>query len=342
MKIVSRPNSPYRSMTELVSVALENQLGLEETPGEGTVGSRQPANAAAAPASPRSSGPSEARLAMRPPTLSTDGLLGRQASAVSTRQTDPPSSEPLSSFTNRLTPMLVGPRVLWAFAAGGHAPEVDALADAAAAAARALGLMLREEDERAGKRGRARRSTGWPVGQDEVKSLARFRNSFLLRQDHGKACGPLVDLGLLTVHQGKVYLTDPGQEFAAEPISAIDDSDGVDLFTDGHRRILLDALVAMPGERREIDAFMKAVRRTGGDQDRVDGELASDHPGWSEAQVVSHRAAMLGRLRDLSTIDVEPLPAGKARIVAGPNMERLLELLEEPAVAAASTRGGDK
>jgi hypothetical protein len=51
-------------------------------------------------------------------------------------------------------------------------------------------------------------------------------------------------------------------------------------------------------------------------QTEVDRLIGAAHPGWTEAQVVSHRAALIGRLRDLGMVDVtQPVPGQELRIV---------------------------
>jgi hypothetical protein len=235
---------------------------------------------------------------------SLEQLLRRPESAVPTASfAVEVGVEPLSAFTNRLGPLIAGPRVLVNLTRETEAPPVDVFVDTTARAARALGLRLRAEDEAAGRRGRHRRWTAWPVGEDEAKTLVRFRKTFLLRKESGGAAGPLVDLGLAVVSDRRVLPTDAGLELALETTPLLDGGDDQPL-SNRQREILAERLLTLPGERREITAFLQAIDKTGGAQDEVDKELAHAHPTWTEAQVVSHRAALIGRLRDLQVIDV--------------------------------------
>ncbi|MHB8555834.1 MAG: hypothetical protein ACYDCB_09305, partial [Candidatus Dormibacteria bacterium] len=120
----------------------------------------------------------------------------------------------------------------------------------------------------------------------------------------GGFAGPLLDLQLMAVVDGKVFLTDSGASFATAPSPAIDESDGVDLLGYEHRHLLAEAIIHIPGEFVEIKQFLAAVENASGSQDGIDKELGVLHQSWSEAQVVSHRAAIVGRLRDLAVIDV--------------------------------------
>jgi hypothetical protein len=244
-------------------------------------------------------------------------LLRRPESAVPTASSiEVAGDEPLSAFTNRLGPIIAGPRALVNLTLETQTPSVDVFVDSAARAARAVGLRLRAEDEAAGRRGRHRRWTAWPVGEDEAKTLMKFRKTFLLRREPGGAAGPLVDLGLAVVLDGQVLPTEPGLELALETTPLLDGQDDQPL-SDRQREILSERLLTLPGERREITAFLQAIDKTGGEQDEVDKELTHAHPTWTEAQVVSHRAALIGRLRDLQIIDVRT-DAGITVIEPGP------------------------
>jgi len=326
-RIVDEPDSAYSSIDEFIRVAVENQLALEDATDQ-LLDSRTPL--ATTPAAPtRDNEPLSLPVVSRKAHRGSGAEVSEARASVSDIDLllrpgvdDLPRAEPmakperpLSAFTNRLTPLLAGPRVLANLTAKNGQPSVDLYSDSTAKAARAFGLRLRSEDEAAGRRSRHRRSTAWPIGDDESKSLIRFRNCFMFSgEQKGGISGPLVDLGLVAVVDGNVIATDVGARFASLTVPAIDEPGGVDLLIDDHRAILADALAELPGERVEIEKFLVAVNRSSGAQDAVDKQLASEHEDWSEAQVVSHRAAMVGRLRDLQVIDIDALPNGKARL----------------------------
>jgi hypothetical protein len=125
-------------------------------------------------------------------------------------------------------------------------------------------------------------------------------------------------------------------ELALETTPLLDGGDDQAL-GDRQREILAERLIALPGERREITAFLQAIDQAGGAQDEVDKELAHVHPTWTEAQVVSHRAALIGRLRDLQVIDVST-DAGITAVEPGPanakfrDQLRAMEALEDRTV----------
>ncbi len=231
-------------------------------------------------------------------TGAVDSLL-RQPSVqgLTLREAVSTAGMPLSSFTNRLTPLLAGPRVLANLSIDGISPAIDAYLDVTARASRVLGRRLRKEDEDSGRRGRNRRSTAWPVGDDESKSLIRYRRCFMFMPDKKDGfAGPLLKFGFVAISGGEVYLTEAGARFASAMSPAIDQPGQVDLLSRDHQNILSEAIIRMPGEVLEIKEFLDAMERASGSQDEVDKNLGVAHPGWSEAQVVSHRAAMVGRL----------------------------------------------
>lgn len=329
--IVDNPASAYSSVDEFIRLAVENQLTLDDPHLGVDPRSRQAVSSRVSqPGSDTLTGSSApVEMPVKPvPGEPTERLLLRpEVGGIPLREPTKGRGEPLSSFTNRLTPLLAGPRALANLSHSGEAPLTDAYLDLTAKVARVFGARLRAEDEAAGRRGRHRRSTAWPIGDDESKSLIRYRNCFMFTPEPKGSSGPLIDLGLVTVVDGRAYLTDSGASFAGAPVPAVDDDEGVELLSADHRKILSIALAAIPGERLEIQQFLDAVDRTDGLQDEVDKELTANHREWSEAQVVSHRAALVGRLRDIKVIDVEALPSAKSRIIPGPEFEQFQSLL---------------
>ena len=340
--IVDQTSSGYESLAEFIRVAVENQLTLEEASEDKSTpadqGKRRPlasrsASGVLAPPVKRSKSSGVRRATPAVPksafsdyaTLLARPVLGGMAC----RDRAAPSGGALSSFTNRLSPFLASPRALANLTTGGAPPSAELFADAAAKAARSLGFRLLTEDEASGRRGRQRRSTAWPVGDDESKSLIRFRNCFMFTGDARSGfTGPLLDLGLVVIVGGDVFLTETGASFARALVPAIDEPGGVDLLSIDHREILAHALVAIPNELVEIRHFLIAVEQSSGAQDEVDKRLDADHD-WTEAQVVSHRAAMVGRLRDIQVVDVEVFPGGKAQIVPAAYFEDFSMLVNQ-------------
>lgn len=358
------PGGSYESVSEFVRVAVENQLVLDAS-GDLPVESAEALRLSSSPIPTSSKAGSAGSV---PATGHAKPQTGRsKSSAVSRRvakddrpHADLPTSEellrlpsgefsvispmdiagkPLLALTNRLSPLIVGPRVLANLtSASGSAPKIETFTEAGARAARDFGLQLRDEDDLAERRGRFRRSTAWPVGNDEAKSLIRYRSSFMLSSDGKGVNGPLIEFRLVAVESGRVHLTESGAAMASERIPARDDADDTDLMTDKLRRLLAEALVGIPGEVQEIRLFLEAMEHAAGAQDEIDRRIAKGHDDWSDAQVVSHRAAMIGRLRDLAVLEVDTVP--KTKVSPGVGFGTFIKLLDDP--QAAVLTGGVK
>lgn len=352
--IVDYPDSPYESISEFIKVAAENQLVLDNSFKSSTealdcseVSQLDPsitktsietkrAALAHAVAAELDASPSQHAASVARGNVDSIDLLELPTSHYSVRPPIAFAGHSLSALTNRLSPLLAGPRVLANLSSASEsAPKIDTFIEAAARVARNLGLLLRDEDDFAGRRGRLRRSTAWPIGDDEAKSLIRYRNSFMLSSDGKGAVGPLIDFQFVAVVDGEAFLTEVGAAVAREAIPAIDQHGAADLMTEKLRRLFSESLVQIPGEAKEIRLFLEAVEETKGEQDLVDRQLSSLHLSWSEAQVVSHRAAMIGRLRDLAVIEVESTP--KTKIVPGTELETFIRLLDTSARTIQTT-----
>lgn len=230
----------------------------------------------------------------------------------------------LSPFTNRLNPIVVPLRVLANLSARQDTVSVEEFIGLAPAVARMVGMRLRTEDERDARRGRDKRATGWPTGQNELSSTGRFRRSFLLAVDNGIATGPLVDLGFVVVTDALVRLTQAGAEVAADKNPILDDV-GDGLLSARQQDLFREALLRMKGERQELSLFLAAVHTGRGRQSYVDRKLAEAHSSWTDAQVVSHRAALIGRLRDVDVLDVSnPTPGQEVEIYLQPAGEEFV------------------
>jgi hypothetical protein len=351
MAFLSGSGGAYRDISELVAVAVENQLRIEldeddtaqaqapkpdETPAR-----QQNAAITGAQAKPRrSSAKSGGRGAKQGPARSpmADGMASvafMDAADIERLLDLPdtaslgPGSEPmgsrasLSPFTNRLNPIVVPVRVLANMVGSEGAPTVEEFTRVAPVVAREIGMRLRSEDDEQRRRGRAKRATGWPVGEDAVTSIARFRKSFLLIVEAGVPVGPLVDLGLVAVNDGRVHLTHAGIELAGEKTPVLGEG-GDGLLSARQQELLQEGLSRMSGERQELALFFQSVRLGRGVQNDVDRMILEAHDGWTEAQVVSHRAALVGRLRDLGLVEVSnPVPGEDIEISINPTATEL-------------------
>jgi hypothetical protein len=236
----------------------------------------------------------------------------------------------LTPFTNRINPLVIPLRVLANATVMLDRVAINDFVRSVPRVAREVGIRLKAEDDARARRGRERRWTAWPVGPDEDASLNRFRNSFLFKTDsRGEAGGPLVDLGLATVSD-RLLLTSRGLEIAADKTPLLGETGDDSLLSDRQCELFREALLSLPGERSELRLFLDAIAKSGGDQAGVDDLIQQAHPTWTGAQVISHRAAMIGRLRDVGLVDAMAGQAGhEVLVVLEPHSKSFREALKE-------------
>ena len=182
-------------------------------------------------------------------------------------------------------------------------PTVKTFHTTAGLAARALGFELRGLDRADSVTGRDKRWTGYPVGQDERSSLARFAVSFTLAATDGGASGPLVILGLAAaIDGGRVALTEAGWRLALAPNPLLGES-GAGTLSDEERALLTNQVSGAPGERAAVVEFFELVVQANGSQKKVDELLGLRHDDWSKNRTTAHRAAMVGRLGELRMLE---------------------------------------
>jgi len=284
----------YSSLDELVQVALQNQLGIEE------------AEDPHAPDSARATKPiGTLALKMLEDTEPPPNLAQPQVS----------SNERLFVLTNRLSPIKVAARVLALMGVESVWPVLEDFQEKAAKVARDVGLDLREEDLASQKRGQARRWVAYPIGDDERAAYSRFVTSFTMQVNDGKALGPMIILGLGNVKDGRAVLTEAGWRLAAAPSPILDGAEGLTLSKEEAvilRRQVLDA----SGEREAVQEFLQIVKRAAGSQVRIDEMLATRYPDWTETLTIAHRSALIGRLSDLGVLEVSGRgPTAKLRLL---------------------------
>lgn len=298
-------HSAYTSLSELVELALLNQLELDDSDSS--------------LADPTEKSPEAERALRTTSGRDTAGLLrqpNRDLPVI-----DPPRDPHagLSSFTNRLFPLKVCCRVL----ANMDAPELSAFQETAAEAARDLGLRLKAQDAAMRLQGLDRRWVALPVGDKGRATTDRFINHFSLTVTRaGIAAGPLVALGLAGLTEdGSPRLTSAGASLARAESPVLDsESDDQGVFAGDERAILLSAIADNQFELDAVLRFGQIAQEAKGVQAGIDESLLAETS--SPAQATALRASMVGRLHDLGLaesrgsgpdaevrVDLEPLIA---------------------------------
>lgn len=280
---------PYQSMSDLLIAAVANQVHLERasdlTRWGGTV--------TASPMGEQEVESSNNWMGL--PREEPPGLL---------KSLD--STGPLSPFTNRLAPLIAPLRVLAALQAEAVGPiPWDRLVDQGALCARQVGLTIREQDERAGRRGRRRRWTGWPVGGDEAASLSRFRSHFLGRIDREPEDSPLVALGLIGHLDGYVGLTQRGWQFAACATPLLGEVAEEQPLASEQQLLLAQALSQVPEEWSMVSLALSTLADSNGDPTSIDRVMTAAQPSWTDSMATSFRSAIIGRMADAGLVSVD-------------------------------------
>ena len=207
----------------------------------------------------------------------------------------------LSSFTNRIAPLVCGARVLAVGASETGSMPVDELMRRASEVARLLAVELRHEDRKAGRKGVDKWSVGWPAGKDPEKSLGRYRRYFLLERRGADLVGPFLDLGMCVVSDDSVRPTARCAAIARASSGVFGESD--ELLTGRQQSEFIEALVAMGGEWAEISRFLEATS-SGPSIAQLEETIQRHYQDWSPAQVTAQRAALLGRLYQLGLVEM--------------------------------------
>jgi hypothetical protein len=273
----------YKTLDELVAIALTSQLSLEESHGSASVSSGQANASTLRSFADRSV--SETPFFSHEP----DDLLDTVAC----------EDTPLSVFTNRLSPLKIAVRVLAEFRLSGNWPKLALFQNRAAEEARQVGLRLRRRDDPD-----LRRWIAYPVGEDAAKATTRFIRSFTLFERGSLSVGPLATLGLAGVRNGNAVLSRSGWALALAPSPILDTSGAEALGTD-ERNLFWSGMMKSHAEAKAIDSFIGAVRLSGMTLGSLDRHLQESQPDASAQQITALRAAQIGRLSDCGILLVK-------------------------------------
>lgn len=282
----------YESFDELLNVALENQLRLEE----------------------RGPGPlaiSDTRLGEEPPesaslSVATDADVQALDSAQFSSLPEPPdpsswSSSLLWGQVNRLLPVMAGVRVLGHLLLEGEAEEVPLAVwhERAAVAATSLHMQLLDLDQQAQRRRGDLWSIGFPSG--DRASTRRYTNQFLGRGSR-RAPGAAEMIGLVVIRRDgedvTVAITASGVELSALENPALDDAEPAETISEAEANLFLQVLARQLPEEREFMALMARLIEDTDSRVALEQELIRHRPDL-EKYASTMRAGAIGRLHDL-------------------------------------------
>lgn len=289
----------YASLNELVVVAVENQLTAEAEEPE-------------APAAPVAGALADlpgplASLRFTERTGRIDTLPSPGADRLLWPGADTEDDLYLWGQINRILPIKVGLRVLLRMAAEQGDVQVDRFRQAACLEARSAGMWIRDVER---QRGVGRNDAHWtalPVGGSTDKSLARYRQHFLVHaRADGVLDGGLARLKLASLAPGNrlVRPTPFGLAWGALENPVLDRADlsGPSLSAEEAAAYIEHVVGEVPEERNPLSETVHLIAGGQDNNERLDAALSETHGDWTSNMVVTMRAGNIGRLMDLGAV----------------------------------------
>jgi hypothetical protein len=280
----------YESFDELLNVALENQLRLEEQGEAGPL---------TLPETPTAKGDAEEPLVVSDPVVQAIDPTRFESLP------EPPnpgvwSSPLLWGQVNRLLPVMAGVRVLGHLLLEDEAHEISLeVWHERAAAATSLYAHLLDLDHEAQRRRGDLWSIGFPSG--DRASTRRYANQFLgrgSRQSPGAA--EMIGLVLIRPQGDKMTaaITAAGVELSARQNPAFDGFGQAETISEAEAELFLRILGQQLPEEREFMALMATLIEATDSRVALEEELIQHRPEL-EKYAGTMRAGAIGRLHDL-------------------------------------------
>lgn len=308
----------YRDATEFLSVAVDNQILLEE--GEGSERSsidhfkglnvhRVTRQSKIPSASPRF----EAIASYHP-----GPLLSRPSHSV--EQIAPPHLERLQSEViwgqfNRVFPAVLVLRVLTNLlqAKGTQYVSLQTLYSEAGSQALALGQYLQRIDKEQGTARGRKLATALPAsGRDQVKSLGRFRSQFVgyLEKRGGRLYGLCPSLSAIDIMQDPkagyiVGITRFGYDFAALPNPILDEGRYDSTLGPEEISFYIDHIYNnLAQEFGSMKTVLEAVKEGASTPGSLDAIVQRINREWNPKVAATQRAGLVSRLSELGLLEV--------------------------------------
>ena len=286
----------YESFDELLNVALENQLRLEEQGGPGPIEIAEPFV--------------QTEPKAHPVPGHSDPYIEALDSKLFGSLPEPPdpgtwSSPVLWGQVNRLLPVMVGARVLGHLHLETEFQEIPLAVwhEKAAALATALHLHLLDLDHEAQRRRGDLWSIGFPRG--DRASTRRYANQFLGRGS-SRAPGAAEMLGLVTIRragdEATAAITAAGVEWNALRNPVLDERESTETISEAEADVYLRILSRQLPEERSFMALMAELIEETNSRTALEDELIRRRPDL-EKYASTMRAGAIGRLHDLGFLE---------------------------------------
>lgn len=188
--------------------------------------------------------------------------------------------------------------------------SLDEFRNDASEYARVFGLNLLKKDEEMGRKRDTKMSTGFPIGDNEEKSMSRFSAQFIgyVRRDF-RLSGGLPSLRFANIKQDnnefKIGITKEGFKFAELKNPNIDGDFSNSIFTDDERKFYLDHIRDnVQGEYESFSQILKIIDSGIKGRESINEALKNlaESYNWNENKTNTQRAGAMSRMYELDLI----------------------------------------
>lgn len=309
----------YKSIPEFTSIAIENQLIIEESTEDNLpISSENPLNESAPVNSSTSINttilePVKAKFSAIPIRLIN--IPNSEVKVVSLSNSNQIPNGPLWGQYNKLLPIKLALRVLTNMVDTNDGfVLLTSFQDSAADIAREIGLkLLKYESETEMPHGE-KLSAGLPIGKSEFKTKLRFKNQFIGYMNKNGfiegAIGALSFVNMKIDSKGDtlIGLTEQGLQFAcfANPILDTNSEKPDNVFSDDEINFYLKHIQTyLPKEVEIIKLVMNNIHQGFNKPDALTTKIMEWNSDWSDDVANTMRSGIISRLFDLRLIQKE-------------------------------------
>jgi predicted transcriptional regulator len=238
------------------------------------------------------------------------GFSSEKTKVVATPNSDKIPDNCLWGQYNRIFPMKITLRVLANLLKGDETIELSALQSCAVQVAREIGLVLRKEDKKRGRKYGDMLSSALPIGRNMVKTEKRFFNHFVGYYTRAGriegAPGALKFLNIVEDLNGnhRVGITESGLGFASIRNPVLDDKEYERTLSRAESSFYIENVFQNSKREAEIMlATLEAIGNGMSSPSELNSKIASFSRGWSPAMINTIRAGVVSRLHELGLIN---------------------------------------
>ncbi len=288
----------YESTSQFANVAFQNQILIEDSPKETL------ANLIKTPIS-------ESRLPKAQALISN---LTINFVPESIRTSFPPENAKIPNDClwgqyNRLFPVKITLRVLANILKDNESIELNLLHKQAVEAAREVGLMLKKEDKKSGRKYGEMLASALPTGRNINKTEKRFINHFVGYYTRAGriegAPGALKLLNIFENEENKQYvgITEAGLKFAVMKNPILDDLNFKKSLSEEESSFYIKHTFQNLSRERQLNILiLNAMNNGKPSPSDLNKEILPLSRGWSEAMINTIRAGAISRLNELGLI----------------------------------------